>query len=256
MEVCKVFRSLLILGTIVGGIKCAYSIENQISLYQMPVPNDSILMQKITIRRNFNDICDLVDSLNKIDSLKAVVDNYNCAQPINYNHANPVMINLMNVSILEVIKQSSIKLGYSWVWENSSNTLKFYAINQIQNPLNPKINTLVESSAKSPLQHTINANSDNHSLINNNSSNINSWTYKLKDKNVSGLISKWAKMAGYQLIWHSKYDFTLQSSGVLEGEFKTVVNEVLKSFKNSEHPLKAEWYKNNVIVIKDMEGKL
>lgn len=77
----------------------------------------------------------------------------------------------------------------------------------------------------------------------------NNWTYTPNDKYISNTLARWANQAGYQLIWRATDDFEVQSSGALTGGFKVAVNEVLRSFKNSEHPLQAQWYKNNVVVI-------
>ncbi|MDD3266888.1 MAG: TcpQ domain-containing protein [Burkholderiales bacterium] len=78
------------------------------------------------------------------------------------------------------------------------------------------------------------------------------WTYSIKDKYVSMTFAKWAKSAGYQLIWQASSDFEIQSSGVISSAtFKNAVNDVLRSFKYTDSPLKAEWYQNNVVVITD-----
>ena len=83
----------------------------------------------------------------------------------------------------------------------------------------------------------------------------NNWDYSINDKYISTTLGRWAHQAGYQLIWQSDNDFEVQSSGSVKGlSFKAAVNEVLKSFRSSEHPLKAEWYKNNVVVISNFGG--
>lgn len=81
---------------------------------------------------------------------------------------------------------------------------------------------------------------------------INNWAYSPSDKYLSITLGKWAKQAGYQLIWQADNDYEMQSSGTLNVGFKTAVNEVLKSFKHADNPLKAEWYKNNVVVISNI----
>lgn len=81
---------------------------------------------------------------------------------------------------------------------------------------------------------------------------VNNWTYSPSDKYLSITLGKWAKQAGYQLIWQADNDYEVQSSGTLSVGFKSAVNEVLKSFKHADNPLKAEWYKNNVVVISNI----
>lgn len=76
------------------------------------------------------------------------------------------------------------------------------------------------------------------------------WEYSINDKYISSTLNKWAKQAGYQLVWKSDNDYEVQSTGVIVGgSFKAAVNDVLSSFRTLEHPLKAEWYKNKVVVI-------
>lgn len=80
----------------------------------------------------------------------------------------------------------------------------------------------------------------------------NNWSYSSNDKYISVTFARWAKQANYQLIWKAENDFEVQSSGNLTGGFKTAINDVLASFKHSEQPLMAEWYKNNVVVITNL----
>lgn len=97
-----------------------------------------------------------------------------------------------------------------------------------------------------PIPQATSTGVDKQIVINNN------WTYTPNDKYISTTLSRWANQAGYQLIWRANNDFEVQSSGALTGGFKIAVNEVLKSFKNTEHPLQAQWYKNNVVVITNL----
>lgn len=82
----------------------------------------------------------------------------------------------------------------------------------------------------------------------------NNWQYSPNDKFISTTLSRWAKQANYQLVWQTSNDFAVQSSGSLGGSYKAAVNEVLKSFRNTDHPLKALWYQNNVVVITDVNN--
>lgn len=82
--------------------------------------------------------------------------------------------------------------------------------------------------------------------------NRQNWIYSVKDKYVSTMFAQWAKAAGYQLIWQATGDFEIQSSGVIKNSsFRSAVDDVLRSFKYTDSPLKAEWYQNNVVVITD-----
>lgn len=78
---------------------------------------------------------------------------------------------------------------------------------------------------------------------------IQTWNIDIDDKVISVTLNKWALREGYTLIWDAKTDFQIQTSGVVKGTFKDAINEVLRSFKDTDSPLKANWYKNKVIKI-------
>lgn len=79
---------------------------------------------------------------------------------------------------------------------------------------------------------------------------VKNWSYSSEDKYVSVIFMKWAHQAKYQLVWQASTDFEIQSTGIIkDATFQEAVNDVLKSLRDSEHPLKSEWYKNNVVVI-------
>jgi hypothetical protein len=75
------------------------------------------------------------------------------------------------------------------------------------------------------------------------------WLIDVDDKVISATITKWAASEGYTLIWDSRSDFQIQTPSVLHGSLKGAINQVLKSFKNTGNPLRANWYTNKVVKI-------
>ena len=67
---------------------------------------------------------------------------------------------------------------------------------------------------------------------------------------------RWAKQANYQLEWQVKADFPITSNWPITGSFEDAVNQVLKASRNTDTPIKAQWYsQNNVIVIVPLTNK-
>lgn len=73
---------------------------------------------------------------------------------------------------------------------------------------------------------------------------------------VKSTLDEWSKKAGWNLHWSPEvdYDFPIRFSATFTGEFigdGGVVSELLQSMKNTNSPLRAEFYtKNKVLVIK------
>lgn len=154
---------------------------------------------------------------------------------------------LINVdgTVKDFINLAAKKFNYGV--EISRNKVNFIAlypakpvINKIESSVSDIVDVATSKTETKPLPKTQPIIANNH------------WDYSSNDKYISTTFARWAKQANYQLIWKAENDFEVQSSGSITGGFKTAINDVLISFKNSENPLKAEWYKNNVVVITNL----
>ena len=84
----------------------------------------------------------------------------------------------------------------------------------------------------------------------------NNWVVSVKDKTIRNTMMRWAKQANYQLEWQVKADFPITSNWPITGSFEDAVNQVLKASRNTDTPIKAQWYsQNNVIVIVPLTNK-
>ena len=65
------------------------------------------------------------------------------------------------------------------------------------------------------------------------------WTLALQDKTLYRVLSRWAAQAKYQLLWQVDRDFPIESEMVFEGDFKTVVGDVMVGVSETDFPLQA-----------------
>lgn len=200
----------------------AYSDSLLENYYQEPQniqSSSSLLDRNYTVNKVFNNINQVSDNLNNLGIVSTVKDK---------QYRSPVMVEIKsNTNIKDFINLAANKFGYTW--SQQGGTIIFSATN-------PIVTTQVASQTSQ--------------ITKISGVSVNEvWSYSASDKYISVTFARWAKQAGYQLVWKAENDFEVQSSGSLNVGFKSAVNEVLKSFKNSENPLKAEWYKNNVVVI-------
>ncbi len=200
---------------------------NQANLYKLDTQLPNKFAQKISMRRNFNNLEEFTSRLQTLTTLKSKIIN----QPTIVND-NEIYVLQQIGTIVDLLNQVAVKFEASWTWNNKTQTIIF-AYNK------PKIiyTKVAESTiVKKPIIAV-------KPIIKS------TWKYDSSDKYISTTLNRWAIQANYQLVWKSPDDFEVQSSGSLNGGFKEAVNEILRSFKNTDKPLKANWYPNNVIVI-------
>ena len=200
---------------------------NQASLYKLDNKLPNKFAEKISMRRNLNSLEEFASRLQTLTTLRSKIIN----QPIVINN-NQIYILQQIGTITDLLNQIAVKFDTSWKWDSKTQTI-FFEYNK------PKI-TYVKAIKSTNISAPIIAVKP---IIKP------TWNYDLSDKKISTTLNKWAKQANYQLIWKSQDDFEVQTSGTIHGSFKEAINEVLRSFKNTETPLKANWYPNNVVVI-------
>lgn len=223
-----------------------YEFENRTT---PAVTNDSVpvIQSAITINRNFPNMASVIQKLNSL-GLNATIVSQNQYDPQNQKIKT-------NTNVQDFIYAAAKAFNYTV--NISGNNIKFTALYPpIPTPLpSPKpIAPLIKPTVVPPPLAPTAAVGSNLAPQKPVVVVTNNWQYSPNDKFISTTLSRWAKQANYQLVWQTSNDFAVQSSGSLGGSYKAAVNEVLKSFRNTDHPLKALWYQNNVVVITDVNN--
>jgi hypothetical protein len=76
---------------------------------------------------------------------------------------------------------------------------------------------------------------------------VQTWSVTVADRSVRGLLERWAKVANYQVLWEIPVDLELNANATLTGSFEDALSALLASLKNSEYPIEAIIYDNNVV---------
>ena len=74
------------------------------------------------------------------------------------------------------------------------------------------------------------------------------WHITEKDTTLHDLLDKWARSAGWTLVWKVGGDYSISAKATLEGSLDQVVNQVLASIQSSEMPLVATLYEGNKVI--------
>lgn len=99
-------------------------------------------------------------------------------------------------------------------------------------------------SVKTPTTPLINSTN----IIQNKNYGI--WEMKTSDKTVKKTFQRWAKDAGWQLIWNANVDYPISAGMSIEGDFDYAVNEVCRASQYTNNKIIGEFHpKNKVIVI-------
>lgn len=77
----------------------------------------------------------------------------------------------------------------------------------------------------------------------------NNWTVNVKDKTLRNTMMRWAKQANYQLEWQVKADFPITSNWTIQGSFESAIAQVLKASRNTDTPIKSQWYSDNKVIV-------
>lgn len=201
-----IFIALVLIAKLSFGIDNI--IDNPTMLYTVGT-DSSILDTKFTIKRTFNTIDDVVDQLNTINNLSTIVVTKSSVK------SSPVYVYLDTGTIKDLLNQTSVKLGYRWMF--SDNEVLFSAIS----PIIPKVSN--------PNYQTL-------------------WAITNKDKTIRSVFSRWCKEAGWQLVWNVNADYMVNVSWELNGTFESAVNQVLQATKNMESPLRATMHDSNKVL--------
>lgn len=80
------------------------------------------------------------------------------------------------------------------------------------------------------------------------SGNEQVWEIKSSDKTVFGAMKRWAKTAGWQLMWDTEgNDYPVIAEASYKGQFDVAVGGVMASLERSQYPLRACLYENRAV---------
>ena len=75
-----------------------------------------------------------------------------------------------------------------------------------------------------------------------------SWHIALNDRTLNGALSRWAALAGWQLLWEMPVDYAVQANTTIPGKFEEAVALVVISMESAEIPMKAAFYEGNKVL--------
>lgn len=75
------------------------------------------------------------------------------------------------------------------------------------------------------------------------------WEVRADDKTFKAMITRWAKIAGWQLYWEIGVDYPILASATISGRFEEAVGDVVRAMQSADVPPKAVFYENKVLRI-------
>jgi hypothetical protein len=77
---------------------------------------------------------------------------------------------------------------------------------------------------------------------------VREWSIEIADRTISGTFSRWASAAGWQLVWDSPMDISVEAQARIAGRFEDAVEAVGRSLAASSMPIKLTFYKGNKVL--------
>lgn len=80
--------------------------------------------------------------------------------------------------------------------------------------------------------------------------------YVVKGRGLQETINRWAMQSGWDMQWNLDRDYNLQATAVIFGEFSAqggALDQLLHTVRHADQPLKAQFSRNGVVVIKTNE---
>lgn len=74
------------------------------------------------------------------------------------------------------------------------------------------------------------------------------WQLRADDKSLKGAVTRWAKVANWQLSWEMDVDYPISATATLTGTFESALETVVKSMQGAEVPPKVLFYTGNRVV--------
>lgn len=74
------------------------------------------------------------------------------------------------------------------------------------------------------------------------------WRLEVSDRTVKTALSRWAKEAGWQLVWEVPVDFGIDADATITGTFDDALHAVVHALDKSDTPIQAILYKGNKVL--------
>ena len=77
---------------------------------------------------------------------------------------------------------------------------------------------------------------------------VHTWRLELSDHTVKTALTRWAKEAGWQLVWDAPVDFGIDASATVTGSFEDALQSVVQALQKTETPIQAILYRGNKVL--------
>ena len=84
---------------------------------------------------------------------------------------------------------------------------------------------------------------------------LSTWEIRLSDVTISRALKRWGEQAGYQVVWSAPKDFPVAATASFTTDFQTAVRGVVESLAQTDSPVMAVYYMNNVLQIVRYTGQ-
>jgi hypothetical protein len=84
---------------------------------------------------------------------------------------------------------------------------------------------------------------------------LSAWEIRLSDVTISRAIKRGGDQAGYQVVWSAPKDFPVAATATFTTDFQTAVRSVVESLAQTDSPVMAVYYMNNVLQIVRYTGQ-
>ncbi|KVX21629.1 pili assembly chaperone [Burkholderia ubonensis] len=75
-----------------------------------------------------------------------------------------------------------------------------------------------------------------------------SWDVRASDGTIRGVLSRWARTAGWQLVWDAPVDFSVDAQATLRGSFEDALQALVASLGRTSTPIQAILYQGNHVL--------
>ncbi|WGS47809.1 toxin co-regulated pilus biosynthesis Q family protein (plasmid) [Burkholderia sp. JSH-S8] len=78
--------------------------------------------------------------------------------------------------------------------------------------------------------------------------NLPAWDVRASDGTIRGVLSRWARTAGWQLVWDAPVDFSIDAQATLRGSFEDALQALVASLGRTSTPIQAILYQGNHVL--------